>query len=220
MAGFGTPTQRSPHSSTKPLWANSEGGYTFSVLFLEDGLAQAVLEALIKQPSTPLRVGDAQMSVSSLGLRQVNPSTVGQKLVGQTTLDLRFKTPTYFPVKNSHFKVIQPNLTLLFTNIANTLHIAKIESIPREDIKALRAKLGITGIDVRSTIIHDGKRVYPGFTGWVRITAKELDNTQLNILARLAEWAELLNVGGGRTAGFGVVEASKPRQTQPQPSTR
>ncbi|PSN88959.1 hypothetical protein B9Q03_08910 [Candidatus Marsarchaeota G2 archaeon OSP_D] len=208
--GYDATKRKRSFYSIKPLWAEVSGGYTFSVMFLEDSLAQDALGALMQSPNRSLRMGEAVMEATSLSIREVDVSSVGERLSGQTSLDMRFKTPTYFSVKNSSFKVIQPNLTLLLTNIANTLHIARIESTPREKIKALRAKLGITGLDIRSIMTRDGSRVYPGFTGWVRLTAKGLDNEQAHLLGRLAEWAELLNVGGGRTAGFGVVEVSTP----------
>lgn len=208
--GYDATKKKRSFYSIKPLWIEQNGGYTFSVTFLDDGLAQEALGALMQSPHRSLRIGGAVMEATSLSIRQVDVAAVGARLAGQTSLDMRFKTPTYFSVKNSPFKVIQPNLTLLFTNIANTLHIARIESTPREKIKALRAKLGITGLDIRSIMTRDGSRVYPGFTGWVKLTAKGLDNEQARLFGRLAEWAEILNVGGGRTAGFGVVEVTSP----------
>jgi CRISPR-associated endoribonuclease Cas6 len=208
--GYDATKRKRSFYSIKPVWAEPSGGHSFSVIFLEDSLAQDTLGALMQSPNRSLRIGEAMMEVTSLSIREVDMAAVGKRLGGLNSLDMRFRTPTYFSVKNSSFKVIQPNLTLLLTNIANTLHIARIESIPREKIKALRAKLGITGLDIRSVMTRDGSRVYPGFTGWVRLTAKGLDSEQASLLARLAEWAELLNVGGGRTAGFGVVEVSPP----------
>jgi CRISPR-associated endoribonuclease Cas6 len=206
--GYDPSKRRRSFYSIKPLRRNPSGGHTFSVVFLEDALAQEALEAILQSQHTTLRMGEATFEATAINIKQVDPQAVGRRLCGHAPYDIRFRTPTYFSVKGSPFKVIQPNLTLLLTNVANTLHIGKIESIPREKIRALRPKLGITGLEVKSVITRNGTRVYPGFWGWVRVTSKGLDAEEERLLARLAEWAELFNVGGGRTAGFGVVEIS------------
>ncbi|PSO04750.1 hypothetical protein B9Q13_03735 [Candidatus Marsarchaeota G2 archaeon ECH_B_SAG-G16] len=196
--------------SLKPLeYSASKQKAWFEVNFKLSEVARSTLESLLKATKKQLMIGSAEFLIESLSVKELEPRTLSQtleqELESADSLDLRFKTPTYFSTK-SNFKVILPNLLLMFMNAENDMYIARYASIPRKHVFNLRRKLGFTGVQVKSEIVRDGKKLYPGFTGWVKVRWKELEQNERSTLCLLLAWGVLFNVGSGRTAGFGVLQ--------------
>lgn len=181
----------------------------FEVNFRSEQVGATTLAALLRTERRDLELLGAKFRLDSIGVRELDPVGEAEKLekYARTSgaLDLRFRTPTFFSTSSGRFKVIMPNLLLMFMNAANDMHILNYRSVPRKVVLDLRRSLGLTGVDIRSQLVHAEGKVYPGFTGWTRIAWRDLDYEKVSLLCFLLTWSALFNTGGGRSAGFGVV---------------
>jgi len=118
-----------------------------------------------------------------------------------------FKTPTFFRRKESDYRYLFPDPKVLFTSIARIWGRLSGEKINIENLRELaERKIGVLMHNIRtSRTIHLGKgRRVVGFTG--RCVYEVNDEELANLVGKLLKIAEITNVGGSRTLGFGVIE--------------
>jgi len=174
--------------SLKPLSFTSAGSSqaSFSASFHDQALGTQTLSTLLNRAPRSISIAGGSYSVEAISIREVQPELRATQHSKQESFDLRFVTPTYFSARHSKFKVIIPNLTLMFLGIANDMHIHGYRSVPRQQVLEARRRIGLTGLDVRSDRpVKDGLKLYPGFKGWVKLNASQLDDTQKQLLSLL-----------------------------------
>jgi CRISPR/Cas system endoribonuclease Cas6 (RAMP superfamily) len=197
------------YSESRQLEPSKTAKAWFEVNFRSGQVGTTALAALLKTERRDLELLGAKFQLDSIGVREVDPEGEAKKIEKYASasgaLDLRFKTPTFFSTSSGRFKVIVPNLLLMFMNAANDMHILNYRSVPRKIVLDLRRSLGMTGIDIRSQLVRAEGKLYPGFTGWTRLGWRELDDESMRTLCLLLAWSTIFNTGGGRSAGFGVV---------------
>lgn len=209
--GYDATHRRRSVFSLKPLsFSNATSTQSsFSVSFHDNELGAQTLSTLLGRAPRGTLIAGGSYNIESISIKEAQPDVQAAQYSKQRSLDLRFLTPTYFSARGSKFKVITPNLLLMFLSIANDMHIHGYRSISRQQVVEARRRIGITGLDVRSDRpVKDGSKLYPGFRGWVKLNVSELDDPQKQLISLLLAWGEAFNVGGNRTAGFGVLQVT------------
>jgi len=178
--------------------------YDFEITLLPKEISTEVLEILTE--TSTLEIGDIEFTVSYLEAQKVNIEDETEA----KTITIQFQTPTYFKSRERPENVLLP-LPELFIASAAKIWNTYIEQT--YDIKELaekaKRKTKITAHKLKTVrpIQISKKRVIIGFVG--KVTYEILDKELAKTFGKLAKLAEITNIGGGRTAGFGVIRILK-----------
>jgi CRISPR-associated endoribonuclease Cas6 len=156
-----------------------------------------------------LEVNGVEFGLVGLSIRIIDPSSVISGGDAVEALDVRFLTPTYFnPLRGDQgYKVLYPDPEHLFASLVAVAHDLTGQGFPRPS--ELADKVYISGLEIRTPRMEASKPAPNGFTGWVRLRFKKNASTSdKKLIAGLLKLGEITNVGGNRTAGYGVINVS------------
>jgi len=156
-----------------------------------------------------LEVNGVEFGLVGLSIRIIDPSSVISGEDAPEAMDVRFLTPTYFnPLKGDQsYKVLYPDPEHLFASLVAVAHDLTGQGFPRPS--ELADKVYISGLEIRTPRMEASKPAPNGFTGWVRLRFKKNASTSdKKLIAGLLRLGEITNVGGNRTAGYGVISVS------------
>jgi len=122
---------------------------------------------------------------------------------------IHFNTPTYFSRQKSEYLGLFPEPELMFLNVLRVWNKFSEEKISRDDFKDykrwLSGEVGVIRYDLNTVTINaERAKAKLGFVGNAFYEIN--DHEYSKITHTLLSFAEFSNVGGGRTAGMGVVK--------------
>ncbi|MEM2075741.1 MAG: CRISPR system precrRNA processing endoribonuclease RAMP protein Cas6 [Zestosphaera sp.] len=184
------------------------------IVVYDEGLASKFLARLLSGlHELKVNVKGYEFSVEKLGFELINPFQILSSGEFLKEVDIEFVTPTYFnPMHgDARYKVLYPDLTLMFASLISTAYQLTGVSYPKpEDVADLTY---ISGLDIKTPFIRDMQHEAPtGFVEWVKLRTKEgIDEKASRMIAGLLKLGEITNVGGNRSGGYGVMKLKTPQ---------
>ncbi|MEM2597843.1 MAG: CRISPR system precrRNA processing endoribonuclease RAMP protein Cas6 [Thermofilum sp.] len=178
------------------------------VTLLDDEVARRFFSEVLPR-AAGLSVKGLSFKVEGVSARVVDPASVlDQGDGGASAVDLRFLTLTYLnPLRGDQkYKILYPDPLHLLANLVASAHALTGRGFPKPE--ELAEHVYISGLDIRTPRVQASKPAPTGFVGWARLTFKKSASPEARkLVTGLLKLGELVNVGGNRTAGYGVVEA-------------
>ncbi|ABL78707.1 CRISPR system precrRNA processing endoribonuclease RAMP protein Cas6 [Thermofilum pendens] len=187
------------------------------VAFLDEGVARRAVAAIASTRS--FSVKGQEFALEGLALRVYDPARVLEAGPFEA-LDVRFHTPTYFnPLSgDKEYKVLYPDPVHMLAGLVATAHRLTGASLPKPE--ELASTVYVAGLDVKTPPMEPSKPAPNGFVGWVKLKArKNAPSDKLSLVHGLLKLGELTNIGGNRSAGYGVITvktANQPSKTTPE----
>lgn len=190
-------------------WRGRRQTLRCGVTIFHEAVGNDLLPVVTAKAGTGVTLGGMNYQVQEVGVRRVLEDP-GKLLVLPAAIkfELEFRTPTYFRALNKKSDVRLPVPVTVATNLAhlwNQISHGKAEI----DVEGLREWVEENVTESSFTLetrawAAGGQRRVIGIVGRCRYIARPDPNwgKWLSILGAMAEYT---NVGGGRTAGFGVV---------------
>ncbi|MHA1204194.1 MAG: CRISPR-associated endoribonuclease Cas6 [Candidatus Heimdallarchaeaceae archaeon] len=176
-----------------------------SLKILDSNILNLLIQHLINTTIPRITIINQEFVLSDLSYstKRVEITNGGQKL------KINFLTPTYFSMLNRSDSMFFPDPKYLFMNLAKLWNTFNSEIfIPEKPFfKWLDKNVKINDYATSTKRVYIGKRTpIKGFQGWVVYRFPE-DKVFLPWIHLLSKFGELSNVGGSRTAGFGVIRS-------------
>jgi CRISPR-associated endoribonuclease Cas6 len=174
-----------------------------------DGEASRRLISLLATSPMGLVVNEVEFELTGLSVRIIDPVSVISGSGEQEALDVRFLTPTYFnPLRGDQsYKVLYPDPEHLFASLVAIAHDLTGQGFPKPG--ELADKVYVSGLEIKTPRMETSRPAPNGFTGWVRLRFKKnASQSDKKLIAGLLRLGEITNVGGNRTAGYGVISVS------------
>ncbi|MHA1401810.1 MAG: CRISPR-associated endoribonuclease Cas6 [Candidatus Heimdallarchaeaceae archaeon] len=172
---------------------------------MDSKLLSSLIQILItdSMPSITLMNKDYTITNLSYKTHRVEINGLSSKL------KVNFLSPTYFSILNRAESMYFPDPKYLFMNLAKIWNTFNPElSIPEDEFFLwVDNNIVINDYSTRTKRAYIGKKTpIKGFHGWVVYRFKDKRNflPWVNILIK---FGEISNVGGSRTAGFGVIRS-------------
>jgi len=161
--------------------------------------------------ATGLTVKGISFRVDALAAHLVDPLKVieGSRDWEGGALDVHFHTPTYFnPLTgDQRYKILYPEPLHLLASLTASAHALTGVDLPKPS--ELAECIYISGLSIRTPRMEASKPAPNGFVGWTRFTFKPSAQPQLcRLVTGLLRLGERVNVGGNRTAGYGVISVT------------
>jgi len=176
-----------------------------SIKILDSDILKLLIEHFMKSNLPKIILLDKEYVISDLtySVKRVELKKSSLKL------KINFLSPTYFSMINKKDSMYFPEPKYLFMNLAKLWNIYNKEVfIPEKQFyEWLDKNVGVNDYSTRTKRVYIGKNTpIKGFQGWIVYKFLEEENF-LPWIHVLAKFGELSNVGGSRTAGFGVIRA-------------
>ncbi len=187
---------------------------SMSVAVFRDDLASRFVARLLSGVSElRINVKGYEFEVDRLGFEVMNPREVVRGELFEE-VDVEFITPTYFnPLRgDARYKILYPDLTLMFASLISISHQLTDISYPRPE--ELAELTYISGLEIKTPYIKEmGHEAPTGFVGWVKLRIKKEVNDEVRrMIAGLLKLGEITNIGGNRSGGYGVIKLKTERE--------
>lgn len=179
-----------------------------SVSVFSEDLASRFLSKLLSGiHEIKLDIKGYEFVVEKLGFELVNLKEVlSRDPVDE--VDIEFVTPTYFNPTHgdARYKILYPDPILMFASLISTSHQLTGTSYPKPE--ELASNIYISGLDIKTPFMKETHHETPtGFVGWVKLRIREgTDENTKKIITGLLRLGEIVNVGGNRSGGYGVMK--------------
>jgi CRISPR-associated endoribonuclease Cas6 len=188
----------------------------FNLGALTNELAQEVLQINLLKEKVNFTLTKVDFTTQTIKVERLDEQELFKE-GGYTKFRLEFLTPTYFSIKKQDFPLRFPDPRYLFSNIANIWNAHQPADgilIDQEDFyEWLENNVSISGYDLRTRTAYISKGApVIGFKGWAHYRLSEEDKKYHEWINALCNYAEISNIGGGRTAGFGCIRYKPKRQ--------
>jgi CRISPR-associated endoribonuclease Cas6 len=190
--------------------------YRFRVSLLQENVFESFLKWLANMPTSEVIIGSANFVIRKVSLHRVEFEELLKGAEAIHSFRIHFYTPTYFSKWGVDFHEPFPTPVSVFHNLINTW---KAFSPVKFDCRGFREwvdkSVMISGYLLKTwkPIDIGSGRWLIGFTGWCnyKITKNKDYNMKehegwCRLTYTLGMFAEIANVGGNRTGGFGVVK--------------
>lgn len=188
---------------------------SFTIKLLRDDLVERIIENISE--SFHLTIISTSAYVTNIVFNSISYDELIDGSEPKERFRIIFKTPTYFSQQGSKYHLLYPDPTKLFTNLftlwsrysSNNFY----RNIKSEDLALwLRKNVGIVEHMLRTVYVETRERKLVGFKGWATYQLP-LDDEMNKIIQTLSRFGEYSNVGGYRTAGFGVIHYIPKQET-------
>ncbi|MGC9094893.1 MAG: CRISPR system precrRNA processing endoribonuclease RAMP protein Cas6 [Candidatus Bathyarchaeia archaeon] len=177
--------------------------------FLRDDLAGYVLRFFEKQNT--VMVFDTVFRIASLSIRSKSYGDLEREADVAEGFKLVFETPTYLPCLGSGYRWMFPDAIRVFSGLMRVWNkFSDSRRFSKEEFLAykewLGKNVGVCGyrLGTRLAVMREKKAV--GFMGWCAYEMKDLESEWNKVTTMLAKYAEYSNIGGNKTAGYGVTK--------------
>jgi CRISPR-associated endoribonuclease Cas6 len=208
-----------PYSVT-PLQFKSkirgEKGYLFDSAFpcrvkfrfLRDEFSKYLID-YFGQKNT-VTIIDTQFHIASMAIRSKDYLELENEAKAGDSFRLCFRTPTYLSSLGTSFHCLWPEPTKIFLNLIRLWNLyttgkrfGKDEYVEYRDW--LGENVGVAEHQLKTRLFIMGRKKAAGFVGWTTYVMKE-KNRWNKATCMLAKFAEYSNIGGNKTAGYGVTK--------------
>jgi len=213
---------------TKNKMLTENDTFTFTISLLTEDLIMKIREFLIKNNNLIIKIKEAESQITNLTISIIDMKNIMDEITPITAFSVDFLTPTYFRqtlLKNPYNKTKHtrkkyyryyplPDPYLFFRSLARLWKkFVDVDIKYKEYIDwLLEGGIAIAGYTTLKTHRVFEHPTIPkwnvGFTGTVYYNIpKDTYNEQMaKITHALLKFGEYSNVGGNRTAGFGVIK--------------
>jgi CRISPR-associated endoribonuclease Cas6 len=208
-----------PYSVTPLRFRSSsrgEDGYVLDPLFpcrvgfrfLKDEYATYLLSFFQKQ-NTAL-VFDTTFTIASMSVNCKSYADLEKEAQAVDGFTLDFKTPTYLASLNSSYHWMFPDAVKVFCSLMRCWNLfSDGRRFNKEEYVAykewLSKDVGVSSYELQTRLAVMRNKKATGFTGWVTYELKDKENPWNKTTHMLARFAEYANIGGNKTAAYGVV---------------
>jgi CRISPR-associated endoribonuclease Cas6 len=179
--------------------------------FLRDNLANYLLRFFEKQNT--VMIFDTVFRIASLSIKSKSYADLEHEASSDERFRLVFKTPTYLPCLGSSYRWMFPDAVRVFSGLmriwnlfSDSRHFSKEEYLAYKEWLAKNMGVCEYRLWTRLGIMREKKAV--GFVGWCAYEMKDLESKWNKVTAMLAKYAEYTNIGGNKTAGYGVTKVA------------
>ncbi|MEM3694880.1 MAG: CRISPR system precrRNA processing endoribonuclease RAMP protein Cas6 [Candidatus Bathyarchaeia archaeon] len=179
--------------------------------FLRDDLAGYVLRFFERQ--NIVMIFDTVFRIASLSIKSKSYGDLEREAEAVERFRLVFQTPTYLPCLGSSYRWMFPDAVRVFSGLmriwnkfSDGRHFGKKEFLAYKEW--LAKNVGICGYRLwtKLAVMRDKKAV--GFVGWCSYEMGDLESEWNRVTVMLAKYAEYSNIGGNKTAGYGVTKTN------------
>lgn len=129
--------------------------------------------------------------------------------------EIHFITPTVFQKEGRIFYVM-PSLLSMMMSVGRNLGILFGIKLPRDIIRSINKKIGITSANIRTETVLTGiadDQEIPAFTGNIELSLHHLNDEEKRTLTFLLKWAEWMGVGKRRGYGLGAIRVKSKNES-------
>ena len=177
--------------------------------FLSDELAGYVLRFFERQNS--VMIFDTVFRIASLSIKSKSYGDLEREANAVKRFRLVFETPTYLPCLGSSYRWMFPDAVRVFCGLMRVWNkFSEDRRFSKEEFLAfkewLAKNVGVCGyrLGTRLAVMRNKKAV--GFVGWCAYEMGDLESEWNRVTVMLAKYAEYSNIGGNKTAGYGVTK--------------
>jgi len=178
----------------------------FSITLLSRSIYERLnISKLLGALGTRIQIGNTNLAVSSFYIDRLEVRV--DTIPNVKRFQVYFETPTFFRRKSSNYRALFPDPPVIFPSIARIF--GKLLEV-KLDIDAIKEEVsknvGVLSYNLHTTKTIDigrGRKIV-GFVGkCIYECANEITARLVYVLLKIGE---IMNVGGSRTLGFGVIK--------------
>ncbi len=206
--------------SVRPLRSEGEGVVVLDVTTFTEETTLALSSAILRGE---LETRAGRFEIHRVETLEVNPRVLlaGSGPVGK--FSVRFITPTFFRPRGSvrggiYIPLPLPDRMLINLHKTWNRFLGPMEDdLEREEFHRWLESWGIvvSGLRVETRKVNDGDKYEVGFVGWANFSPNPAyyDRSFLRKVDALLRLGEIVNVGGMRSKGFGVISYRRHERT-------
>jgi CRISPR-associated endoribonuclease Cas6 len=178
--------------------------------FLRDDLAGYVLKFFEKQNA--VMIFDTVFRIASLSIKSKSYADLEREAQAAERFKLIFETPTYLPCLGSSYRWMFPDPVRIFSGLIRVWNrFSDGRRFSKDEFLAykewLGKNVGVCGYKLRTRLAVMREKKAVGFMGWCAYEMKDLESEWSKATVMLTKYAEYSNIGGNKTAGYGVTKA-------------
>jgi CRISPR-associated endoribonuclease Cas6 len=178
--------------------------------FLRDDLACYVLKFFEKQNA--VIIFDTVFRIASLSIKSKSYADLEREAQAAERFKLVFETPTYLPYLGSSYRWMFPDPVRIFSGLIRVWNrFSDGRRFSKDEFLAykewLGKNVGVCGYKLRTRLAVMREKKAVGFMGWCAYEMKDLESEWSKATVMLTKYAEYSNIGGNKTAGYGVTKA-------------
>ncbi|MBS7637132.1 CRISPR-associated endoribonuclease Cas6 [Candidatus Bathyarchaeota archaeon] len=180
-----------------------------SFRFLNDDLTGYLLQFFERQNS--IMIFDTVFRIVSLSIKSNGYGDLEREAKAVKRFRLVFETPTYLPCLGSNYRWMFPDPVRVFCGLMRIWNkFSDGRRFSKEEYLAykewLSKNVGVCGyrLSTRLAVMRNKKAL--GFMGWCAYEMEDLKSEWNKVTVMLAKYAEYSNIGGNKTAGYGVTK--------------
>jgi CRISPR-associated endoribonuclease Cas6 len=177
--------------------------------FLQDDLASYILMFFKKQNS--VMIFDTVFHIASLSIKSKSYADLEREAEAMKQFKLVFDTPTYLPCLGSSYRWMFPDAVRVFSGLMRIWNkFSDGRRFNKEEFLAyknwLSKNIGVCGYKLKTRLAVMREKKAVGFVGWCAYEMKDLESEWNKVTVMLAKYAEYSNIGGNKTAGYGMTK--------------
>ncbi len=179
--------------------------------FLNDDLANYMLRFFDKQNS--VMIFDTVFRIASLNIKSKSYKDLEHEACVAERFRLFFETPTYLPCLGSGYRWMFPDPVRVFSGLMRVWNrFSDGKRFSKEEFLAykewLTKNVGVCAYRLGTKLAFMRNKKAVGFLGWCSYEMGDLESEWNRVTVMLAKYAEYSNIGGNKTAGYGVTKTS------------
>ena len=181
-----------------------------SFRFLRDDLAGYVFKFFEKRNA--VMILDTDFHIASLSIKSKSYADLEREAQAAERFMLVFETPTYLPCLGSSYRWMFPDPMRIFCGLIRVWNrFSDSRRFSKEDFLAykdwLGKNVGVCSYKLRTKLAVMRERKAMGFVGWCAYEMRNLESEWSKVTVMLAKYSVYSNIGGNKTAGYGVTKA-------------
>ncbi len=182
----------------------------FYLNIFNNSLATPIINDLINKSNKSFTLSTQKFKVKKVVFEDFSLSLLLKRAKKVKQFKIEFVEPTYFNTTRGSNVIRLPIPELLFSNLANLWNdlYDGPEKIEKDEfLEWVNQNVFPSSLDIKTKAKEMGENVPAvGIVGWVNFTVENADSNYARTIDFLSQLGELANVGGGRTAAFGVIK--------------
>ncbi|MHA1221894.1 MAG: CRISPR system precrRNA processing endoribonuclease RAMP protein Cas6 [Candidatus Heimdallarchaeaceae archaeon] len=189
----------------RELIINKDDEIAIKIKFLSNKLLDLFVSKFVEADIKFVEILEKQFPILSMDYKRI----FFKQRALSNRLKINFLTPTYFSMKTKSDSMFFPDPNYLFMNIINLWNTFNCSTLVPEVqfFEWIKKNVIINDYSTYTTRVSIQKGTpIKGFKGWVVYRFKNMEKF-LPWIDLLLQFSQISNVGGSRTAGFGVIRS-------------